>query len=445
MTRIQHLIAIGILALAGASCHNPDAYLLSPDQAAREVGVALSKATLPADGVSRSVITATLDGRTAPSSRKVTFKTTLGTLFAGGTKGAQAVTVDLDASGTAVAELQSETTVGTARVEVIAGATSGPTVARIVDVPFTALAPDDAFTLSATPTSIPADGFSRASIRAVLVGAPGPTLRTVTFTALSTGLLFAGGESAGALTRTVTANSDGVATVELQSSRNLEIARIQATALGVTRDTQVTFTAAMPSDVIRVSPSSTTLAADGASIVRVVATIAAGLPSERRGVRFTTSLGTFGNDTKTIDIVADGGNRATADLRSEQTTGVANVRATLIQDGVSDASIVQFVPALPDRIFVTADSARVDRTQTVGVHAQLLRDVGKPTEKTQVVYSAVTVGGAPVGGFSSVSLSDASGASTATFTPGPSAAAGLVTIRATVSGTLVGSTVVEVF
>src|SRR5262245_47467822 len=213
-----------------AGCHDPDKYLLTPGRAEEFIGVNLSAATLPADGVSRTVITATLAARTAPANRKVTFKTTLGKLFAGTQTGVATVTLDADASGNAAVELQSETTIGTARIEIGAGPSdTQQTVIRVVDVPFVALAPDSAFTLSATPSSIPADGFSRSVIRVQLLPASGATQRTVTFDGFTTGLLFAAGDSAGALKKTVSANSDGVAVVELQSSRNLETARVQAT------------------------------------------------------------------------------------------------------------------------------------------------------------------------------------------------------------------------
>jgi hypothetical protein len=441
--RTAAAVLLGACTLA-AGCHDPDKYLLSPGRAEAFIDVQMSAPSLPADGVSRIVVTATLAEGTAVANRKVTFKTTLGSLFAGTQKGVPAVTVDADASGRAVAELQSETTIGTARVEVSAGPSdTQPLVTRSVDVPFVALAPDNAFALSATPASIPANGFSRALIRAELRPAPGSTQRTVTFEAFTSGLLFAAGDSAGALTKTVPANSDGVALVELQSSRNIETARVQATAVGVTRAVQVAFSAAAPEDIIRITTSSSSAPADGASIVRVIVTVAAGLPPARRDVRFTTSLGFFDNGTKTVDAKADGANRAVADLRTEQTTGNANIRATLIQDGVSDATSVLFVPAPPDRIFVAADSGRVSAAASTTIRTQLLRDVGKATEKTLVTYSAVNSAGVAVGIFSQVTLSDAAGQSTATYTPGPSASPGVITIRAAV-GAIVGSTTIEI-
>jgi hypothetical protein len=441
--RFASLVALGLSALA-AGCHDPDRYLLQPGRAEEFIQVEPVNASLPADGVSRLVLTATLAERTATTNRKVMFKTTLGTLIAGTQKGTS-VTIDADASGRASAELQSETTIGTARIEVGAGpAPDQITLVRVVNVPFVALPPDSAFSLIATPTSIAADGFSRAVIRAELRPVPGSTQRSVVFKAFSTGLLFAATESAGSLEKTVSANSDGVAITELQSSRNLETARVQATALGVTREVQVTFTAANPGDIIRLSASAPSVPADGASIVRIIATVAAGLPQSRRTVQFTTSFGFFASGTKTIEATADGANRAIVDLRTEQTTGIANVRGTLAQDGVSDAVTVTFTPALPDRIFVRADSGRISATGSTVVTAQLLRDVGKPSDRTIVTYSAVTAAGTPVGIFSNVTLANAEGESRATFTPGPTAAPGLVTIRAAVGGTIVGTTTIEI-
>jgi hypothetical protein len=440
--------ALLVSACVAAACHDPDKYLLAPGRADEALRFEPpSPATLPADGVSRVTIVATLAEGTAVTNRKVTFKTTMGSLFAGTPTGGPSVTVEADLSGRAVAELQSETRVGTARVEASAGPTDAPIV-RTLDIPFVAPAPDSVFKLSAVPESIPADGFSRATIRAELLPSAGTTQRTVTFEAFTTGLLFAPGESAGGLRKTVTANSDGVATVSLQSSRNLETARVQATALGVTREIVVTFSAASPGDIIRVARSAATAPADGASIVRITATIAPGLPEGRRGVRFTTTLGFFENQQKSIDLTADGANTAVADLRTEQTTGVANIRATLIPDGVSAPTSVEFVQALPDRIFVSADDPQVSASagtpKSTIIRAQLLRNIGKATDKTLVVYTATNAAGGNVGTFSKVELSNPEGLSTATFTPGPSATPGIVTIRATVNGTVVGSTTIEV-
>src|SRR5690242_19224909 len=111
-----------ILSIVMASCHDPSHYQplsatnnngLNPDAVLK---VTPAATTIPADGLSRVLITARVDP--ASTVRRVAFATTLGTLIAGGQSVAStaSLTLDVDANGEASVELKSATEVATARV-----------------------------------------------------------------------------------------------------------------------------------------------------------------------------------------------------------------------------------------------------------------------------------------------------------------------------------------
>ena len=164
-----------MLAAMTSACHKPEDYLLSPSQIDRMLNVTVSAATISADGISRATITAQLDSRTDADKRDVTFATTAGTLIAGGREGLT-ITVPADSAGKAVAELRSAVTPATAQIEVTAGS-----IRRASSVAFLALARDDVFDVSASRSTLPADGFSRAVITARLRRPAPLQQRTVTF------------------------------------------------------------------------------------------------------------------------------------------------------------------------------------------------------------------------------------------------------------------------
>ena len=302
---------------------------------------------------------------------------------------------------------------------------------------------DAILSLSAAPASITANGFSRTTVTARIDPRTVLTNRTITFKT-SAGTLYAPGTSG--MTVDVAPTSDGTAIVQLESTKTTGIARVDATLGTLSRAIEVRFVSGTATDIISVVATSTAAPADGSTITAVVATVSGDLPQARRTVTFTTNVGSFGpegTEEKTKQIVADAGNRAVANLRSPQATGSAQVRAVV--DDTSAETTVNFIAAPPERIAVSADepSVRADGTDTTIVRTTLLRDIGKVSLSTPVVYTAFDSDGQQLGTFAQATLSDADGRSSATFRPGTSPYRGLVTIQAQ-AGSVLGSTVIEI-
>ncbi|MEO8256706.1 MAG: hypothetical protein ABI868_05095 [Acidobacteriota bacterium] len=428
MKRLLHT-GWALLALLTGACHDPSAYVISPDNADQILRVDVSAASIPADGLSRTTIKAAIAPGAAADRRDVTFTTNTGTLVFGARTGLT-VTVTADVAGEAVLQLQSSPRVESALVEV-----KVLTIARTVTVEFTPPVPDSTFTLAASPETIRADGFSQATVSAQLQRLGTTEQRIVEFKTTA-GTLTAPGVTAGSVIR-VGANADGQAAASLQASKLAETAHVTATALNVTRSVDVTFTAANPSDIIRLASTDSSLPADGKSTARMTATIAPGLPADKRTVTFrmTGTGGVFlpeGQQQVTRD--ADASGQARVDVQADSKTGFARVVAEVDKTTSNDV-LVPLVPALPDQIFFRSDVVRLSSGNAEAtVTAELRRNIGKVNEGTIVSFSAVTNTGTVIGAFRDVRTSDATGSATARFSLGTTPYLGPIVLTASVAG-----------
>ena len=313
----------------------------------------------------------------------------------------------------------------------------------------------NALSLTVDKTSIPADGFSTATLTARVSANASAGNRTITFT--TTVGTFVGAAGDGTMIESTVA-SDGATSVQLRSSRTLQTATVTARVKGNTalaKQQTVTFDAVTAQDILRVSTASSAVPADGSTITPITAEVAAALPADRRRVTFTTSLGTFVADPaapvlgdsarRTINVDADGSNRAVAYLRSMNTElGQAIITAKVdATPSVSADTSVQFVRAFPTQVLVTTSAPTVSANfgaTGITVTATLLRDVGTPTANTVVTFKAVDSAGADRSFFTNVQRSSAEGVVTAVFTPGTGAALGTLIITATVDGTAISGT-----
>ena len=426
MKRVLH--AAWVLVVLLAACHDPNAYIVTPDNVDSVVRVDVSAAAIPADGLSRTTITATVTPGAAADRREVTFTASRGTLLAGSQQAAQ-VKVTADAAGQAIAQLRSDSIVGPVRVDI-----QVLTVVRSVTVDFTAPVADDTYTVSVAPAAIPADGFSESTISVRLKNLGTTAQRTVEFRTTA-GLLAAPGVAAADVI-TVPANADGLAVAQLQSARIVGTARVTTTALNVSRTVDVPFTAVAPSDIIRLASTDSVLPADGKSTARITATIAQGLPATRRTVTFrlTGTGGLFLPEAKTeVTREADASGQARADMQTDSKTGLARVSAEVDKTTSNDVAI-QMVPALPDRMVLRSDAVRLKSGDETAVTAELRRNIGTVTIGTVVTFSAVTDKGVVIGAFRNVRTSNIDGDATATFSLGTTTYAGPVTITAAVAG-----------
>ena len=388
--------------------------------------------SIPADGFSRT----TLEARVNPNAntRTITFTTSDGTLrgpsaAAGGTN--TKIEITADASGRAIAQLQSSTTVGTVLVQAEVTIPEGLPIARQIEVVFGPVSSDDILTLDADPSSIPADGFSRTTLEA-RVNPNANNTGKIKFTT-SDGELFGPGADTGGATIEITTDASGRAIAQLQSSTRVGTALVQAevTPTGgtpIARQIEVDFVPVEPSDIIVVSASASKAPADGATVTNIFADIAPGLIS--RTVTFSTTLGVLSPTSND----ADSSNRATVGLTSPNEVGTAFITATV--DDFSGETRVEFVRALPDSVIVVPADTSVSAGGKIHVDVNLLRSIGTVTLGTVVEFSATDDSGNTFGIFlpSVVEINDDGKSAETTFDPGDTLFRGIATIKAKVGG-----------
>lgn len=456
VTRSLSAILCALVLLAGTACHNPNEYQplsptnedgLDPDEVLK---LTPEPASIPADGLSRTVITAKIDPRSTV--RTIAFTTSLGTLLGNGktiAAGAGTLPVDADASGIATVELRSTAEVATAQVTATitlaaaSGTTPARTIVRSLDVNFTSVTLDTFLTLETDAATLPADGFSTATITARL-SVSGDRRQAVTF-GTSKGTLVQ--LTTGTTNSNVTADANGVAQILLRSDQTIGTARVTATVLGYQRDVLVQFTPVDPSSILSLKADASRGPADGATLTRLLARVSPSLPAGSREVTFRTTDGVFAtNVTDTLGreakVVADASNLAIIDLKSPTATGTVGITASV--SNVTQRASIEYTPATPDTVFLIAPaSVTAAGTNSISIIVLLSRDRGQVSNNTFVTFTARDSSGATIGTFSNVSLAepDSSDSSTfkrlkatADFDPIDAAATGTATISATAGG-----------
>jgi hypothetical protein len=409
------------------------------------LAIAAAPVTVQADGVSRTTITARIDSRSTV--KTMTFETSRGTLVSA-TDGKLSITAD--GTGVATAELQSDSTPGTARVTVTVGPNvpNVGNVVRVLDVPFTAVNADQLLTVESSSPAIAADGFSITTITARLT-TNGNRQQQIKFST-SLGALVRSAGATGGTTDTITADAQGVATIFLRSENTVGTAIVTVETLGFSRQVLVPFTAPNPNDIITLRADPSTAPADGpnGNGSNITATISPAIPQRLRTVTFASTMGSFSGETSPTP---DAGSVAQTTLKSSA-PGDAVVSATVA--GVTTRTTVRVVRALPDNIFLVADQASVNKVgaDSTTITVTLTRDVGQVSNNTIVTYTAVDSAGTTIGRFSEVSLAIEDGTDsapakrlvgTAVFNPDDTAADGTVTITATV-GSVRGTVTIEI-
>jgi hypothetical protein len=311
----------------------------------------------------------------------------------------------------------------------------------------TVVTPDTVLTLTATPQSLPVNGFATATIVAEIDPRSDERFRDIGFH--TTQGSFPAGTSSRATSIVATASSEGRAIVTLQAAAQVGVATVTAEirdgdAVKVSRTLDIPFEQVPPSDVIVLNVGSTHAPADGASVTDIVARIAPNVPTAQRLITFTTTLGTFGGPNATsLQSVADSSNEARVGLVSPRETGTAIVRATL--NGLTASGSVVFRSALPDSMSLSIQGnfkISASFSSKVALSADLYRDVGTVTRGTEVEFSATDdSSGRSFGHFSGVTPSDAQGRVSADFTPGNTNERGEATLTARVRGANVRATV----
>jgi hypothetical protein len=293
-------------------------------------------------------------------------------------------------------------------------------------------------------TSLPADGLSRLHLEARLPGDPPFDKRTVVFST-TLGTLDGGtvGANCNNLCHNVTADSSGIARIDLVSVQQVGTAIVTVTPMGapgITASLTINFVAPNPDDTIRFVAAPSHVLADGATLTTYTVAISAALPAGSRMVNFmSTAPGTSfsGISGQSIMVPVDDGGQASADLVSPLTVTTGRVSATI--NGVTRDVPVSFDRAPPTSISVQADMpvAPAAASTRIKITATLRHNEGFATNGTAVTFQA-TQGTTVIGIFTNVTVTTM-GVATADFLPNTTTP-GTVTITVGAQGTqLTGS------
>jgi hypothetical protein len=274
------------------------------------------------------MVTATLKRSGTPLQRMVKFETSAGMLIAPGLVAARSVTIAADATGRAVAELQSDKSVGSARVRVTAF-----DLPYELTISFTAVDPANIITLSASSSSAPADGVTAVAVSANIAASVPAGRRTVAFRT-----------TLGLITPiAIEADGSNVARATVTSTV-AGTARITATVDGSTAETTVQFTSALP-DRVFVAPDVSELKSAGSTNVRVTLARATGSVSPRLEVTYSArtntgaAIGSFSRITPAESSVST----ATFNVGTTTYVGPVTITAT-VEGGAAGSATLQIVP-----------------------------------------------------------------------------------------------------
>jgi adhesin/invasin len=386
-----------------------------------------SPSSIVADGVTTSTITVQLkdtNGNNLTSSGgTVTLSSNLGTLSS----------VTDNNNGTYTAVLTSSTTAGTAT---ISGTVGGAAITGTATVTFTAGAADGArSTLTASPSSILADGVTTSTITVQLKDTNGNNLT-------SSGGTVVLSSTAGTLS-SVTDNNNGTYTAVLTSSTTAGTATISGTvgAAAITATATVTFTAGAADggqSTLTASPSS--ILADGVTTSTITVQL-----KDANGNNLSASGGTvvLSSTAGTLSSVTDNNNGTyTAVLTSSTTAGTATISGTVGAAAITGTATVTFTAGAVDRarstLTASPSSILADGVTTSTITVQL-----KDTNGNNLTSSGGTVVLSSTAGTLSSVTDNNNGTYTAVLTS--STTAGTATISGTVGGAAITATATVTF
>jgi hypothetical protein len=291
-------------------------------------------------------------------------------------------------------------------------------------------APDEILLVTASPTSIPADGFSTARIIAT-VDARADRDLLINFRA-----------SGGSISAdSMAPDASGQAVALLKSAKTPQSVMVtvdvkRKEVVEASRTVAVTFAPVDASGLIRLVLSSRTLEADGRSTIELRAETNPAMGA--RSVTFKTTSGSFsaGSIDQDEEVPPDSSGVARVLLYAPREVGTALVTISAEQFSASDT--VTFTRALPDAITLSAQPLVIaaNDSESTRVTAKLSRSPGRVTEGTRVEFSIVSdVTGTSFGRFQGVTRSNEGEEATADFVAGTGAPLGTATITARVPDT----------
>jgi len=381
-----------------------------------------SPASIPADGTSSTIITATLKdtaGKAVPKGTSVTFNTNLGT-FSNGSRIYTVITPD--ETGVVSVSLISGTTAGSATVTA-----SSNNVTQSITVTFSGTVVAN-ITVTATPGTLVADGASTSEIRAEVTDAQGNPIadgEEITFTIMS---------GTGALSAQSATTSGGFASVTYTAGNTPGNVVIRAMAANnVSGTVTITLTGGGGVAAIALSANPSTLTANGASTseIRASATDADGNPV-RDGETISFAI-TSGTGTLSANSATTSAGIASVTYTSGTTEGSVVIRA-MAANNVSNTVTLTLtsgsgIPASLS-LSVSQTSVKSDNSDSSTVTATVLDINNAALEGVLVSFSATG------GQLSAASAqTNASGQAQITFSSGTTDRSNrTVTITATVTG-----------
>ena len=292
----------------------------------------------------------------------------------------------------------------------------------VIDDPLDADGVDE---LTFTPATASADGTAVVELAVIDTVAPPTDGKVVLATTLGT---FLGGTS----TITVALNDSGRAYAQLKAPNTEGLARVAATAGGVTKYYNVRFDLAATRGVIDLSASSRVALADGATVISILTTVDAQRRPSPYTVVLTTTAGSFlgGASALTITVAANDSGLARALLRVPIDSSIAIITGT--SGGVTRSIELAFNPAPPTAVLLSGDFAvKAGVTNSAAFTALLLRNLGTPSPGAVVRFSADIPGssGGTFGQFSPRSAISSTPIVSTRFTAGETAYRGPVVLR----------------
>src|SRR5688572_18318316 len=127
---------------------------------------------------------------------------------------------------------------------------------------------------------------------------------------------------------------------------------------------------------------------DGATLVRIQATVDTSLTGDKRAVKFTTTAGSFSDNKAEITVPADSAGIAIAQLRAPSDSVTALIIATA---GSTARRIeVRFTAALAERVDLDPSSFSVEAgaSKEIDITATLRRTRGTPSPGSRVTFTA---------------------------------------------------------
>ncbi len=359
--------------------------------------------TLIADGVATLPIAITIKDGADPDKRTVTFTTDAGVF----TNNANTISIVAGTDNMATAYLKS-TSQGTATIK---AAVSTFSITKTVLCTYSNVL---SF-VNAANEDLAADNYSLLNITGHINPATDADKRIIVFTTdlgtfvNNSNTISIAADPNGNASTYLKGNTVGTATVKIANQNQ-----------SVTKN--VVFTAPDANTIFTLGTITDNIPADGVSQMVLPAHVNTNIPVANRTVTFTTDSGSFTNGTATAVIAADPSGDLTAYLKSSS-VGPAHISAT--SNSVTRYHTVNFVPAIPDFLLLTANSTLTHgsaNSMTISIKAK--RNTGTPTSGFAFTYGVIDQDGNSIGTFTNGTLSDQAGDATVVYTAGNAAEAG---------------------